>query len=194
MRLLQIALIAFGLSTLSNVNAAIIDTSTFTVSASGSLNSIAGSGSVTEPFLLPENSVFEYFTVELSSFDINPESVGLPQSLSLTLWNSDLSIGSGLYWNLNTGIYIGKEFTVSSSENSGVYEMMLGYIPDSGATTPAHIRTGMAWGFGGISANATAEFTVTAHGSITTVPIPPAVWLFGSGLIGLIGLAKRKAS
>ena len=26
----------------------------------------------------------------------------------------------------------------------------------------------------------------------TLVPVPPAVWLFGSGLIGLIGLARRK--
>jgi len=28
----------------------------------------------------------------------------------------------------------------------------------------------------------------------TVVPVPPAVFLFGSGLLGLIGLAKRKAS
>ena len=27
----------------------------------------------------------------------------------------------------------------------------------------------------------------------TTVPVPAAVWLFGSGLIGLIGIARRKA-
>jgi hypothetical protein len=26
----------------------------------------------------------------------------------------------------------------------------------------------------------------------TVVPIPPAIWLFGSGLIGLVGLARRK--
>ena len=26
----------------------------------------------------------------------------------------------------------------------------------------------------------------------SVVPIPPAVWLFGSGLIGLIGVARRK--
>ena len=29
--------------------------------------------------------------------------------------------------------------------------------------------------------------------STTVVPVPTAVWLFGSGLIGLIGLARRKA-
>ena len=30
-------------------------------------------------------------------------------------------------------------------------------------------------------------------GSVSTVPIPAAAWLFGSGLIGLIGVARRKA-
>lgn len=30
--------------------------------------------------------------------------------------------------------------------------------------------------------------------NVSTVPVPAAVWLFGSGLIGLIGLARRKAN
>lgn len=34
---------------------------------------------------------------------------------------------------------------------------------------------------------------VTA-GQLTTVPIPAAAWLFGSGVLGLIGVAKRKKS
>jgi len=29
---------------------------------------------------------------------------------------------------------------------------------------------------------------------LSTVPIPPAVWLFGSGLIGLVGMARRNAT
>jgi hypothetical protein len=35
------------------------------------------------------------------------------------------------------------------------------------------------------------SMTVT---SITTVPVPAAVWLFGSGLLGLVGMARRKAA
>ncbi|MEA2093077.1 MAG: hypothetical protein U9P11_00765, partial [Pseudomonadota bacterium] len=27
---------------------------------------------------------------------------------------------------------------------------------------------------------------------IPAVPVPPAVWLFGSGLLGLVGIARRK--
>jgi len=37
-------------------------------------------------------------------------------------------------------------------------------------------------------------FREIVSGSITTIPIPPAIWLFGSGLMGLAGMARRKAS
>ncbi|MGB5409060.1 MAG: VPLPA-CTERM sorting domain-containing protein, partial [Thiogranum sp.] len=29
-------------------------------------------------------------------------------------------------------------------------------------------------------------------GSVTVVPVPAAVWLFGSGLLGLVGVARRR--
>lgn len=34
----------------------------------------------------------------------------------------------------------------------------------------------------------------TSDAVITAVPIPPAVWLFGSGLLGLIAIARKKAA
>ena len=37
----------------------------------------------------------------------------------------------------------------------------------------------------------TALFSIDSF-SMTVVPVPAAVWLFGSGLIGLIGVARRK--
>ena len=60
-----------------------------------------------------------------------------------------------------------------------------------------------AWAFyfgggsGGYQSNEVKEvreFRVWAvrSGGISTVPVPATVWLFGSGLIGLIGMAKRK--
>ena len=33
-----------------------------------------------------------------------------------------------------------------------------------------------------------------ANFDFTVVPVPAAVWLFGSGLLGLVGVARRKKS
>lgn len=38
------------------------------------------------------------------------------------------------------------------------------------------------------------NFRTFADFQVTTVPVPAAVWLFGSGLIGLAGIARRKKS
>lgn len=56
-----------------------------------------------------------------------------------------------------------------------------------------------AWGFGmndGGQGNVAKSSRLYAwavqSGDVSAVPVPAAVWLFGSGLIGLAGLAKRK--
>ena len=37
-------------------------------------------------------------------------------------------------------------------------------------------------------------FGLLYTGTLTAVPIPPALWLFGSGLLGLVGMARRKVA
>ena len=42
---------------------------------------------------------------------------------------------------------------------------------------------------------ATASYAwAVQSGDVSAVPVPAAVWLFGSGLVGLIGIARRKKS
>ena len=41
--------------------------------------------------------------------------------------------------------------------------------------------------------NATLQFNSAPMLTITAVPIPPALWLFGSGLLGLVGVARKKS-
>jgi len=38
----------------------------------------------------------------------------------------------------------------------------------------------------------TVAYTVHLEGHVSNIPVPAAVWLFGSGLMGLIGIARRK--
>lgn len=56
-----------------------------------------------------------------------------------------------------------------------------------------------AWGFGmnfGVQIKLVKDVGYYAwavqSGDVSAVPLPTAVWLFGSGLIGLIGIARRK--
>jgi len=47
----------------------------------------------------------------------------------------------------------------------------------------------------GADANCVADFTidnVSIMADVSAVPVPAAVWLFGSGLLGLVGVARRK--
>lgn len=62
-------------------------------------------------------------------------------------------------------------------------------VLDPGASTIVAINTVNALG-DGFGAALTVESTTDAV--INAVPVPAAVWLFGSGLIGLIGITRRK--
>lgn len=38
------------------------------------------------------------------------------------------------------------------------------------------------------------ETDPAAYASLATVPVPAAAWLFGSGLMGLVAMARRRCS
>ena len=49
------------------------------------------------------------------------------------------------------------------------------------------------WAFGMLSTQGPISYYIDDFElQLTTVPIPGAVWLFGSGLLGLVGMARRK--
>ena len=55
----------------------------------------------------------------------------------------------------------------------------------------ATVPVGDPSGFGGVHYGLNLVGTIS--GDLTAVPVPAAVWLFGSGLLGLVGVARRKA-
>lgn len=81
-------------------------------------------------------------------------------------------------WGNTTLNYIGNGTTSGSSASNtfslgaGQYTIIFGGNPPAGA----------------------AAGSVPYQATLTTVPVPAAVWLFGSGLAGLAGLARRKFS
>jgi hypothetical protein len=73
-------------------------------------------------------------------------------------------------------------------------------ITNNAGTGPLSINLGGATGnvliFGGTldagSSYDNDRFKIASL-DITVVPVPAAIWLFGSGLLGLVGVARRKA-
>jgi hypothetical protein len=55
----------------------------------------------------------------------------------------------------------------------------------------ARVPAGDPSSFGNVAYRVTMSGTITAP-PVGEIPVPAAVWLFGSGLVGLVGVARRK--
>ena len=100
-------------------------------------------------------------------------------------WEVDTSVG-GLS-SLNKGVDVGDTFFFTGgplTQNSPVYTASNSFTGDL-----AYDLMSLQIGF---SLSANSSVGMSGFVSQTVVPVPAAVWLFGSGLLGLIGIARRK--
>ena len=77
-------------------------------------------------------------------------------------------------------------FSIVGVSNDTVYDYAIGSTlkPSSGEFFATHIA-----GFDQTVGQTSAQFS----GSTAVVPVPAALWLFGTGLIGLVAVSRRKA-
>ena len=128
---------------------------------------------------------------------------------NVTLSGTLLFDGSGF---LSASSMIAVDFD-GVSANPLLRDTVIGFLPGdiccSGAGDPNSFKNiggnmvmslwGADWGYSGDFNDALAnpyqgsKLGMDLRIQLTAVPVPAAVWLFGSGLIGLIGLARRKA-
>jgi hypothetical protein len=99
--------------------------------------------------------------------------------------------GWGVTWNGIANIDMSSgAFGSTSVWTSGVANVVCAtdcgdgdtYTLDYHATVPQ----GDPSGFGGV------KYALHLEGTVHAVPVPAAVWLFGSGLMGLVGVARRR--
>ena len=89
-----------------------------------------------------------------------------------------------------SGLYVGSWFGVSGLQAIGQLNFTLGTGVTNSLISLDAAALGGTW-----SSYDIGDFTNTYEGTIinpTVVPIPAAFWLFGSGLIGLVGVARRR--
>lgn len=96
--------------------------------------------------------------------------------------------GWGAAWNGNT-IGLGGD-SVNFASETGSATLTCGVDCANGDSFTldyaAHVSLNDPSGFGGVYWN------IHLEGTISSIPVPAAVWLFGSGLVGLAGVACRR--
>ncbi|MDH5767097.1 MAG: VPLPA-CTERM sorting domain-containing protein [Gammaproteobacteria bacterium] len=126
---------------------------------------------ITAPYSWFGNTGQEYTTSPITG----STETGLDFSGFNWPWNGieDIPFGSGAW---------GEGFTdgIANFVWDGIYGHS--YTLDYRTT----VEEGSPTGFGGV------QFEYHFEGTVSAVPVPAAAWLFGSGLIGLIGFARRK--
>ena len=116
----------------------------------------------------------------LTDYNCNKQGNGCSTS-NLVFGGSITDFG----WSSGNGIL---DFEISNLSGWALDAWTSGYT----AGSTEHLRLNVHGGvfdLGGVSS--VKAFTATADG-FAVVPVPAAAWLFGSGLIGLVGFARRK--
>jgi hypothetical protein len=130
-----------------------------------------------------------YINVSATGVRSSAGAQNLPWTLTAT--GSDYHL-NGLGHPGAAGLIIGPATTANASINGSVHNPYIGDVGGGNGTATFLLA------LSGVSA-ATAITNVafsfgTNNETIVPVPIPAAVWLFGSGLVGLIAIARRRQS
>lgn len=128
-------------------------------------------GGVTKPWTYFCNTGYDYMALG-SSFGGSTEA-GVDMSGWTVTWNGIAAIPMG--GDAAQGDSSIAAFTWDGT-NGGTYTI----------THSAHVPLGDPSGFGGVA------YDLNLTGTVSTIPVPAAVWLFGSGLLGLVGVARRR--
>jgi hypothetical protein len=115
------------------------------------------------------------------------EGVGLDVQLVAEKTNGVLSANGSM--NISSGSVFETPWGVASVDYSlDISDVIVAHVSDN--------VFGIAFGNGidvSFTVNPTTTFTMNGIGSfvVKVVPIPPAIWLLGSGFLGLIGIARK---
>lgn len=120
------------------------------------------------------------------------------------VWDPDLYVSTGNGWTSSENDYtlpVNPNLTLDDFDDISSYEAMLLYAGSAGGTgfdladISAYYGIDLDW-IQYIKVEGTSSYSggeIDAFADVAPVPIPGAVWLFGSALLGLLGLRRKMA-
>jgi len=160
----------------------------FTATADWTVNAITWTGIWARPTPVGSRN----FTIEFFA-----ESVGAPTSTAFytsSITGTVLLTSRDDVWDFTATLddvvvlSSGTDYFISITDDEGSRAGGM-FWAASAYDGPLYIRQGDT----GTWSQTSSNVTYALLGEITMVPLPAAVWFFGSGLIGLIALARRKS-
>jgi hypothetical protein len=154
----------------------------------GDINELSNQLGYQEVILLDKGVNQSWVSLWVSSLD-NTE-------VGTLFWGNSSDIDTLLGGSGNSFSYVSTDFGTSVEGNilglsqAGVFDDMAQYLlftPGGGGITPVSLCTTTDGG-----CTPPDNDYLVWKGEVNPVPVPAAVWLFGSGLIGLVGIARRK--
>jgi len=138
-------------------------------------------------------NVFDGAGLDLSIFFLGDDG---DHSIDLTLFKADNTASLTRTYSITPSVANYTGFFVDNNNNG---------VPDNGIDTSIFFMDIDLADFNFLGVDPLAKFRMDISGysavpsligaypaSMAPVPVPAAVWLFGSGLIGLVGVARRK--
>jgi len=133
---------------------------------------------------------FEYYEPTIAvfqNFRIGCTGCATPLKSKMT-WVDETAFDGSYDTTVLSGSWSNSDYTYIDSSYFSRYE--------SSSFTPklnAYYNFDPETGYGKISAGVSGGVSITYdYTPVSAVPVPAAVWLFGSGLLGLVGIARRK--
>ncbi|WP_419585345.1 hypothetical protein [Thiolapillus sp.] len=176
----------------------------------------AGDGSALTDAIVFSGAVGNFMlNVNVGAFDTDPNRLHLTTfgwtglsggTLEVAITKTGLTNAAALYQYIGAlggalNGSVGYKAWVDTTDSAFGTETLLGDVSDNVAGGfSLDAINGQAWIASGVPYSLTLFATMTLgagqmgslDASLTEVPVPAAVWLFGSGLLGLLGFSSRK--
>ena len=189
--------------TLPTISANISPQSGYTLTGTSASTSLAWTGTV--------SASYSYLLHALASFDGGSSANALTLDFGTVAQNSIASLNFGLFNLANadrTGLdldgFAGSGDTSAFSTDLSVFSNLAqsgnqGFIANLltsnvGAFSAQYIINLSDADIGASSTWKNQTLTLNLVGNVTAVPVPSAVWLFGSALLGFLGVSRRKTA